>query len=87
MRNGLVLLVFWLLVGGCDVFAPPPASLDEITKVVEALRAAGCTGLHELDVETDEYEVEGVICGDGKSYDMKLDTMSFAVISKSKDWF
>jgi hypothetical protein len=87
MRNGLVLLVFWFLLGGCDVFAPPPASLEDITKVIDALHAAGCTGLHELDVEIDEYEVEGVICSDGKSYDMQVDTMSFAVISKTTDWF
>jgi hypothetical protein len=86
MRNGLVLLVFWFLLG-CDGFVSTPASLDDMAKIIEALRAAGCTGLHELDVETDEYEVGGVICSDGKSYDMTLDTMSFAVISKTKDWF
>jgi hypothetical protein len=58
--------------------------LDEITKVIDALRAAGCAGLKELDVETDEYEVGGVVCNDGKSYDMKLDK-KFTVISKRED--
>jgi hypothetical protein len=69
----------------CEKLASKPASLDEIAKVIDGLRAAGCTGLQELDVETDEYEVGGVVCSDGKSYDMKLDK-NFTVISKRKDW-
>ena len=44
----------------------------------------GCTGLKELDVESEEYEVGGVVCNDGKSYDIKLDK-SFNVISKRED--
>jgi hypothetical protein len=73
------------LLGGCGKIGGKPATLDEIAKVIEALRAAGCTGLHELDVESDEYEVGGVVCNDGKSYDIKLDK-NFAVVSKRKDW-
>lgn len=84
MRNGLMLLAALLLMGGCEKLASKPASLEEITKVIDALRAAGCTGLKELDVETEEYEVGGVVCNDGKSYDMKLDK-SFNVISKRED--
>ena len=41
-------------------------------------------GLKELDVESEEYEVGGVVCNDGKSYDIKLDK-SFKVISKRED--
>ena len=84
MRFGLMLLLALLLMVGCEKLASKPASLDEITKVVEALRAAGCTGLKELDVETEEYEVGGVVCNDGKSYDIKLDK-SFNVVSKRED--
>jgi hypothetical protein len=84
MRNGLMLLLFLLLLGGCEKLASKPASLDEITKVIDALRAAGCTGLQELDVETDEYEVGGAVCADGKAYDMKLDK-SFNVTAKRED--
>ena len=86
MRNGLMLLLFLFLLGGCEKLASKPASLDEIAKVIDALRAAGCTGLQELDVEVDEYEVGGVICSDGKSYDMKLNK-NFTVSSKRKDRF
>ena len=85
MRNGLTLLLFLFLLGGCEQVASKPASLDEIAKVIDALRTAGCTGLQELDVEADEYEVGGAMCTDGKSYDIKLDK-NFAVISKRKDW-
>jgi hypothetical protein len=86
MRNGVMLLMVLLLLGGCERLASKPASLEEISKVIDALRAAGCAGLQELDVETDEYEVGGVICSDGKSYDVKLDK-GFNVISKRADWF
>jgi len=79
-----MLLLFLFLLGGCERLASKPASLDEITKVIDALRAAGCTGLQELDVETDEYEVGGAVCADGKTYDMKLDK-TFNVISKRED--
>lgn len=84
MRIGLILLSSVLVLMGCEKLASKPASLDEITKVIEALRTAGCTGLKELDVESDEYEVGGVVCNDGKSYDLKLDK-SFNVISKRED--
>ena len=50
------------------------------------MRTAGCTGLKELDVQTDEYEVGGVVCTDGKSYDVKFDK-NFNVISKRADHF
>ena len=85
MRNGLIVLLLLFTLGGCEKIASKPASLDEIAKVIDALRAAGCTALQELDVEADEYEVGGVVCNDGKSYDMKLDK-NLTVISKRKDW-
>jgi hypothetical protein len=84
MRNGLMLLLSLVLLGGCEKLASKPASLDEIAKVIDALRTAGCTGLKELDVESDEYEVGGVLCSDGKSYDMRLDK-NFNVITKRED--
>jgi hypothetical protein len=37
-------------------------------------------------METDEYEVGGVACSDGKSYDIKLDE-KFTVIAKREDHF
>jgi len=86
MRNGLMILLFLFILGGCEKFAGQPASLDEVAKVLDALRAGGCTGLKELDVETDEYEVGGVACSDGKSYDIKLDK-KFTVIAKREDHF
>ena len=81
----ILMLVLLFLVAGCDKMSGKPASLEEITKVVEALRAAGCTALLELEVEQDGYEVDGATCNDGKSYDMKLDR-NFTVVSKRKDY-
>jgi hypothetical protein len=84
MRYVLMLAMFLSMLGGCEKLVSKPASLEEITKVVDALRAGGCTGLKELDVETDEYEVGGVVCNDGKSYDVKLDK-KFKIVSKRED--
>ena len=84
MRNGLMFLLSLFVLVGCEKLSSEPASLDEITKVIDALRTAGCTSLKELDVESDEYEAGGVVCNDGKSYDMKLDK-NFNVISKRED--
>jgi hypothetical protein len=80
-----IALLMLLVLAGCGKFRGEPASLDEITKVVDALRASGCTAVREIDVDSDGYEIEGAICEDGKSYDVKLDK-KFAVISKRKDW-
>ncbi len=85
MRSILMFLLCSTMLAGCDKLASKPASLDEITKVVEALRAAGCTGLKKLEVDSDEYEVEGAVCAEGKSYDVKLDK-SFNVIAKRQDY-
>jgi hypothetical protein len=57
-----------------------------MAKVVEALKAAGCTAVSEIEAErSGGFEVEGAICEGGKRFDIKLDK-SFAVVSKSEDW-
>jgi Peptidase propeptide and YPEB domain len=86
MRLRIALLMLLVLVlAGCEKFRGEPASLDEITKVINALRASGGTAVSEIDVDSDGYEIEGAICEDGKRNDVKLDK-KFAVISKRKDW-
>ena len=50
MRTGLMLLLSLFILSGCERLSSKPASLEEITKVIDALRVAGCTGLKELDV-------------------------------------
>ena len=77
-------LALLLLLAGCSKFRGEPASLEDITKVLEALKIAGCTAVREIDVDADGYELEGVAC-EGKSYDLKLDK-KFAVVSKRKDY-
>lgn len=83
-RAGMWLLAL-LLLAGCDKLRGEPASLEDVTKVVEALKAAGCTAVREIDVDRDGFEVEGAVCEDGKSYDVKLDK-NFAIVSKETDW-
>lgn len=85
MRSISGLLLAFLMLGGCDRIASEPASLDDIVKVVEALRAAGCTGLSELEVERNGFEVDGVLCNDGNRYDIRLDK-AFNITSKRRDY-
>lgn len=85
MRNVSVLLLAFLALGGCDRVRSDPASLDDIVKVVEALRAAGCTALKDLEVERNGFEVDGVVCNDGNVYDIKLDK-AFNITSKRRDY-
>ncbi len=86
MRSVSAVLLALLVLGGCDRIASEPASLDDVVKVVEALRAAGCTGLSELEVERTGFEVDGVLCSDGKRYEIRLDK-AFNITSKERDRF
>ena len=86
MTNVRLAFLVLLSLVGCSRFRGEPASLDDIAKVVEALRGAGCTAVREIDVDSDGFEVEGATCNDGKSYDIKLDK-KFAVVSKRTGWF
>ncbi len=84
MTGVRISLLVLLLLAGCDKVRGEPASLEDVTKVLEALSAAGCTAIRQIDVDRDGYEIEGATCEDGKSYDMKLDK-KFAVVSKRED--
>ncbi|MCC6713399.1 MAG: PepSY domain-containing protein [Candidatus Dadabacteria bacterium] len=65
-------------------YADRDATPEETAKVTEALNAMGCTSFKEVDVDDNNvYEVEDVICEDGK-YDIDLD-MQLNVIKKEKD--
>lgn len=85
MTSVRISLLALLVLAGCSKFRGEPASLEDLTKVIEALRTAGCTAVREIDVDNDGYEVEGAVCEDGKSYDVKFDK-KFAVVSKRKDY-
>jgi hypothetical protein len=57
-----------------------------MAKVVETLKAAGCTAVSEIETErSGGFEVEGAICEEEKRFDIKLDK-SFAIVSKNEDW-
>jgi uncharacterized protein YceK len=85
MSSVRISLLVLLVLAGCSKLRGEPASLEDITKVVDALRTAGCTAVREIDVDSDGYEVEGAACEDGKSYGIKFDK-KFAVVSKRKDY-
>ena len=51
-----MLLLSLFILSGCERLSKKPASLEEITKVIDALRVGDVSGLKELDVESEEYE-------------------------------
>jgi len=85
MKRSMICAVFPVLMSVTAANAET-AKLDDISKVLDALRAAGCSSLIEIDVQSDGYKVGGVACTDGQVYDMKL-SKTFEIVKKRKDWF
>jgi len=59
------------------------ATLDEFGKVLDALRAAGCSAAQNVEVEKKGFEAEGVVCGD-KHFEIYLDE-HFNITSKREE--
>jgi hypothetical protein len=85
MKNPMVYVAVFLLASVSSANADS-ANLEDISKVLEALKAAGCTSLIELDVKSDGYKLGGVACNDSQVYDMKM-SKAFEIVKKRKDWF
>jgi hypothetical protein len=70
-----------LTISSASALADRGATADEKVALATAVAAAGCSG-GEIEVEDDgKFEVEKVICGDGKLYELLFDS-SFALIEK-----
>jgi hypothetical protein len=85
MKSPMVCAAVFLVASVCTAHADS-AKLEDISKVLEALKAAGCTSLIELDVKSDGYKLGGVACNDSQVYDMKM-SKTFEIVKKRKDWF
>lgn len=59
------------------------ATLDDFGKVLDALRAAGCSAAQKVEVEKKGFEAEGVACGD-KHFEIYLDE-HFNITSKREE--
>jgi hypothetical protein len=62
--------------------APTP---EELARIEAALRAEGYTRWEEIEVEDGAWEVDEAVAADGKSYDVKLDMRSYALLSREDD--
>ena len=83
MKRSMICAVFPVVISVTAANAGT-AKLDEIGKVLDALRAAGCSSLTELHAKSDGYKVDGVACSDGQVYNMKL-SKTFEIVKKRKD--
>lgn len=56
---------------------------DEVTKIVDALKAQGCDDAIDIEVKGTNFEVD-VACRDGKTYTFTLDA-SYKILGKKAD--
>ena len=62
------------------------ATPEEREKVIEALKAHGCTKYDkEIEFEDDIFETEDVKCSNGKTYDIYLDD-NYKIIMKKEEY-
>ncbi len=67
-----------------NALADRDATPEERAKVVEALTAAGCPNVGEVELDGNYFEAEDVICDDGKKYEIYLD-QDMKIIKKKLD--
>lgn len=82
MRSILLGSAFVALVAG-PALADRPVTDQERAKVVEALKAQGCSG-GKIEFDDNKFEVDDAVCADGKKYDIDFD-QAFALLKKKLD--
>ena len=87
----LISLSFFSLILGIDSVRADndrDATPEEIARIKQVLAGQGCSLNDDHDVEfyfnRNRYEVDDVICSDGKIYEIYLD-QNFNIISKRQD--
>ncbi|GJM14906.1 MAG: hypothetical protein DHS20C13_02330 [Thermodesulfobacteriota bacterium] len=80
----ILALTFIGVVFTQNALADRDANAEERAKVVEALTAAGCPNVGEVEVEGNYFEADDVICDDGKKYEIYLD-QDMKIIKKKLD--
>ena len=63
--------------------AERPVTDDERGKLVEAVKAQGCTG-GKMKFDDGKFEADGATCADGKKYELEFD-IEFKLIKKKLD--
>ena len=80
----LLTLIFAVSLAG-PALADRKVTAEERAAIDKALAAEGCKGgKFEFDTDDDRFEIEGVICDDGKEYEFYLDK-SFKITKKELD--
>ena len=80
----ILALTFMGVVFTQNALADRDATPEERAKVVEALTAAGCSEVGEVELDGDYFEAEDVICDDGEKYEVHLD-QEMNIIKKKLD--
>lgn len=62
--------------------APTP---DELTKIEAVLKQEGFTAWKEIEVESDEIEVDDAVDAAGRKFDLELDPKTFAIVKRKAD--
>lgn len=80
MRDLLLALGAFLLLGMSPAFADRPLTQEERMKLESQMAAQGCTG-GKMEFNDGGYEIDEARCSDDKIYDLKFDA-GFNLIKK-----
>jgi hypothetical protein len=75
-----ILVILALLATVTGALAGRAVTQEERAKLVAAVTASGCSG-GKMEFDDGKFEVDDVICGDKKKYDLKFDP-AFKLIGK-----
>jgi hypothetical protein len=79
----VVIVPVLVLFSATAALADRPVTEQEKARLVEAVKAQGCTG-GKMEFDDGKFEVDGAICADGKKYDIDFDQM-FQMTKKKLD--
>jgi hypothetical protein len=75
-----ILILTMAAISARDALADRPRTDEERTKLATAVAAQGCSG-GKMEFDDGKFEAEGVVCDDGKRYELKFDS-SFQLVNK-----
>ena len=84
-KTGFVAALTLLVAMTGAALADRAPTADEQTKIEAALKKEGFTSWKEIEVESDEIEVDDAVDASGKKFDLELDPKTFAIVKRKAD--
>jgi hypothetical protein len=84
IKTGLAALALGFVLTGSALADRKPTP-EEQTQIEAALKKEGFTKWKDIEVESDEIEVEDAIDSAGKQFDLELDPKTFAITKRKAE--